>query len=93
VLGVTLPSWINPDNARTIALVVGIAALVLIVVVLRFIQKLVLKVAITIVLALVTFIAWNERADLGDCAKTCECRILGVDVEVPSSPTCPSGGA
>jgi low temperature requirement protein LtrA len=91
VLAVTLPHWVNPDNARNIALGVGIGTLVLIVLVLRFIQKMVLKVAITVVLALVTFVAWNERADLGDCAKTCECRVLGFDVEVPSSPTCPNG--
>ncbi|HEX7095183.1 MAG TPA: hypothetical protein VF183_04835 [Acidimicrobiales bacterium] len=90
MLGVTLPDWIDPDNARTIALAVGIAALVLIVVVLRFVQKLVLKLAITAVLALVAILAWAERADLGDCAKTCECNLLGFDVEISAdqNPSC-----
>jgi len=90
VLGVTLPDWIDPDNARTLALVVGLAALVAIVVVLRFVQKLVLKLVMAAVLALVAFAAWAERADLADCARTCECNVLGFDIEIPAdkNPNC-----
>jgi hypothetical protein len=93
VLGVTLPDWVNPDNARTIALLVGVGMVVLIVFVLRFVQKIVLKLAIALVLALVAFVAWSQRADLDHCAKTCDCHLLGFDVQVPDSPTCTSGGA
>jgi hypothetical protein len=83
VLGLTLPDWIDPDSARTIALVVGSSAVVLAIVVLRFVQKLVMKVAFTAVLALIALFAWTQRADLSDCARTCECRLLGFDVEIP----------
>jgi low temperature requirement protein LtrA len=89
VLALTLPDFVNPDNARNIALVVGIGAIVLIVLVLRFVQKLALKMAFSVVLALVALLAWTERADLADCARTCDCNLLGFDVEVPSSADCP----
>ena len=90
MLGVTLPDFIDPDNARALALVIGLAALVLIVVVLRFVQKLMLKIAMTALLALVAFAAWAERADLADCARTCECNVLGFDIEIPAdkNPNC-----
>jgi hypothetical protein len=93
VLGATLPDWVNPDNARTITLVIGIGALVLIVLVLRFVQKVVTKVAMTALLALIGFGAWYYRADLADCAKTCECRILGQDIKIPKdkNPECRQG--
>ena len=87
----TLPDWIDPDNARTIALVVALAAIVLAVIVIRFVQKVVMKVAFTAVLALIALVAWTQRADLADCARTCECRVLGFDIEIPQDqrpPTC-----
>jgi hypothetical protein len=56
----------------------------------RFIQKLMLKMTMLGLIALVGFGAWYYRADLGDCAKTCECRILGQDVKIPveKNPAC-----
>ena len=89
MLALTLPDFVNPDNARNLALAVGIGSVVLIVLVLRFVQKLALKTAFTVVLALVALLAWTERADLANCAKTCDCNLLGFDVEVPSSQDCP----
>ena len=90
MLGATLPDFINPDNVRNTALAVGIGSLVLIFLVLRFVQKLMMKAVMTGLLALITFGAWYYRADLGDCAKTCECRILGQDIKVPKdkNPRC-----
>jgi len=91
VLALTLPDWIDPDNAKTIAAGVGIAAIVLAIVVVRFVQKLVMKLAFTAVLALVALVAWTQRADLADCANTCDCRLLGFDIEIPQDqrpPTC-----
>jgi hypothetical protein len=83
VLGLTLPDWFTPDNIRTIALVVGIGCVVLILLVMRFVQKLMMKLSLTVLLALVGFGAWYYRADLGDCAKTCECQVLHVDIKIP----------
>lgn len=89
MLAVTLPDWVTPENARTIALVVGIAAIVLIVFVLRFVQKLMMKIIVTVLLALIGLGAWYERADLEDCARTCSCRIFGQDINISdSNPNC-----
>ena len=82
--GFTLPEWFTPDNLRTISLVVGIGAVVLAVMVMRFVQKLVMKLTFTVVLVAIGALAWYERADLADCAKTCECKILGFDVKIPT---------
>ena len=91
MLGLTLPDSFTPDNVRTLALMVGIAAIVLIVLVLRFVQKVMMKLSFTALLALVAFGSWYYRADLGDCAKTCECRVLGVHITIPQD-TLPSAG-
>lgn len=90
MLAATLPDWVNPQNARNIALGVGIVTLVLIVFVLRFVQKLATKALLTGLMALVSFGAWYERADLSDCAKTCSCRVLWQDIKIPpaKNPNC-----
>jgi hypothetical protein len=83
VLAITLPDWITPGNLRVIALAVGLGALVLAFVVMRFVQKLVIRLTLTAVLVAIGALAWYERADLADCAKTCECNIVGFDVRIP----------
>jgi hypothetical protein len=91
MLAAQLPSWANSDNLQWIALGVIGAILVLMFLVLRFIQKLVLKSALFGILAIVGLIAWIERADLKDCADTCKCSVVGFDVKIPSDklPNCP----
>ncbi len=84
MVGLTLPESLTPDNVRTIALAVAIAAVVLAVVVLRIVQKLVMKLTLTVLLVGVGALAWHERGDLADCAKSCECKILGIDVRIPA---------
>ncbi len=84
MLGLTLPDWFTPENARTIALVVMVVAALLVLVVIRFVQKMVMKLACAIVLVVIGFIAWHERTDLADCARTCECRLLVFDVKIPT---------
>jgi uncharacterized membrane protein (UPF0136 family) len=89
-LHATLPSWAGVDNLRTTALVVLVASVVLFFLVMRFVQKLMLKFVMLGLLALVGFGAWYYRADLGDCAKTCACSIAGQDVKIPAdkNPAC-----
>jgi hypothetical protein len=91
MLAAQLPSWANSDNLQWIALGVIGAILVLMFLVLRFIQKLVLKGTLFGILAIIGLIAWIERADLKDCAKTCECSVVGFDVKIPAdkNPNCP----
>ena len=90
MLGVTLPDWLDVDNVRTLALIVGLAAIVVAFVVIRFVQKLVVKTIATVLLVGIAALAWYQRADLGDCAKTCECKLLGFTIETPrsDSPEC-----
>ena len=49
------------------------------------------------VLAVIAFGVWNERANLGDCAKTCDCKVLGFEVHIPQAQLplnrCPAGTA
>jgi hypothetical protein len=95
VLGLTLPEWFNPDNLRTIAIAVLVGSLVLMFLVLRFVQKVMMKVSFTVLLALVAFGAWHYRTELGDCARTCDCRVLGIDIKIPQDQLpvdrCPPG--
>jgi hypothetical protein len=90
MLAAQLPSWANSDNLQWIALGIIGAMLVLMFLVLRFIQKLVLKGALFGIFAIVGLIAWIEREDLRDCADTCECRVVGFDVKIPAdkNPNC-----
>ena len=83
MLGLTLPEWFNPDNLRTIAIVVVAGSLLLMFLVLRFVQKVMMKVSFTVLLALVALGAWHYRTELGNCARTCNCRVLGIDIKIP----------
>lgn len=97
MLGLTFPEWFTPDNLRTIAIAVLVGALVLIFLVLRFVQKVMMKASFTVLLALVAFGAWHYRTELGDCARTCNCRVLGIDIKIPADQMpvvrCPTGTA
>ena len=85
MLAVTLPDWLDVDNLRNAALIIGLAAVVVAFMVIRFVQKMVVKVVATVLLVGVAALAWYQRADLGDCATTCECKVLGFTVETPRS--------
>jgi hypothetical protein len=91
MLAAQLPSWANSDNLQWIALVVIGAMVVLMLLVLRFIQKLMLKGTLFLIFAVIGLIAWVERDDLKDCADTCKCKVVGFDVEIPAdkNPNCP----
>lgn len=85
-----VPEVITPDNARWIALVAVAIVVVGMFLVVRFVQKLVLKAVLVGLLALVGLGLWVQRAELGDCVETCDCRLFLFDVEVPESanPNC-----
>ena len=83
MLAAQLPSWANSDNLQWIAIVVIGVMLVLMFLVLRFIQKLVLKGTLFAIFAIIGVVAWTQRADLEDCARTCDCKVLGFDVKIP----------
>ncbi len=83
VLIVALPDWLDPDLLQWIILVVIAVLLYLLYVVMRFVQRAVLKGALFVLLAGVGVSLWVQRTDLENCARTCECSLYGQDVEVP----------
>ena len=81
-----LPKSLDPDALRTVALVtLGVLA-VLGFVVLRFVQKMVLRVVLLGALAGLGLFAWYERTELKDCVPDCACSFFGYDVQVPGCP-------
>ncbi|MDW3218360.1 MAG: hypothetical protein R8F63_07075 [Acidimicrobiales bacterium] len=78
-----LPDWLDPELLQWIILVVLAVLLYLMYVVVRFVQRVVLKVALFLLLAGIGLSLWVQRADLDDCARTCACSLYGQDVEVP----------
>jgi len=90
MLAAQLPDWANSENLKWITIAVIVAMLVFMFLVVRFVQKLVLKLTLFVVFAGIGGLAWVERADLSTCARTCSCRILWQDVKIPAdkNPVC-----
>lgn len=82
VLAVSLPSFITPDRLRWIIPLVTLAMFFAAFWVVRFITKLAIKASILGVIAIFLFTLWIQRSDLGDCAKTCECSLYSIDVDI-----------
>lgn len=90
MIAAKLPEWANSDNLRWIALGVIAAMAFLMFIVARFVQKILVKLVLLALFGGIGVVAWIERADLADCAKTCDCRLLGQEVEIPKgkNPVC-----
>ncbi len=78
------PAWFA-ENVTQIA--IG-TLLVLTLVVIRLIQKVVLRATLLALIAAVALFVYVNRAPLEACAKTCECEIAGRHLTVP---TCDTG--
>jgi hypothetical protein len=82
VLAVTLPDWFDTDTARTALLATLGLTVLLALLVARFVQKLVIRFVVLAVLIAFGISLWAQRAELGDCADTCKCRLYGQDVVI-----------
>lgn len=78
-----LPDWLDPQLLTWIILVVIAVLLYMMYVVVRFVQRVVLKVVLFALLAGIGLSLWVQRTDLENCARTCECSLYGQTVEVP----------
>ena len=85
MLGLTSPDWLDADNLRHATLAVGLVALAIAFMVIRFVQKVAFKVIAVVVLVAIAALAWYQRANLSDCAQTCECKVIGITVQTPRS--------
>lgn len=83
MLGLTLPDWLDPEMLQWVILVVLAVVLYLMYVVFRFVQRLMLKVVLFVILAAFGLSLWIQRDDLQDCARTCECSLYGQTVVIP----------
>lgn len=85
-----LPKSLDPDTLRTGALVVVGVIVVVAFLVMRMVQKMVLKVIFLGLLAGIGVFVWYERAELADCRPGATCRVAGFDVQVPGPPPAPA---
>ena len=83
ILSTELPGWADPKTLQWIAL--GSIALIFYVMfkVMRFVQKMMVRAVVLVVLAGLALGLWFQRAELGDCVDVGTCRLFGVEVEVP----------
>lgn len=83
MLSTALPDWLDPELLQWLILVVLAVLLFGMFLVVRFVQRVMLKVGLLVVLAGVGLSLWVQRDDLRTCARTCECRLYGQEVEIP----------
>ncbi len=90
MLAAQLPDWADSENLKWITILVIVVMILAMLFVVRFVQKIMLKVTLFVVFAAIAGLAWAERADLSDCARTCSCRVLWQDVKIPKdkNPVC-----
>lgn len=73
------PSWFA-DNLTAIA---AGTLLLLTVVVVRMVQKATVRLVLLLLIAGMAVFAYANRAELKDCAMSCECRLVEQDLTVP----------
>ena len=74
------PAWFA-DNLAQIS---GGTLLVLTIVVIRVVQKVVVRTVLLVLIAAVGIFVFANRDALRTCARTCECDIAGAHVTVPT---------
>ncbi len=77
------PAWFA-DNLPQIS--VG-TLLILMLVVLRFVQKMVVRIILLVLIGVAGLLVYINRAPLQACAKTCVCEIAGKHITVPTCRT------
>ncbi|MBW8827310.1 MAG: hypothetical protein JF603_13315 [Acidobacteria bacterium] len=88
-----LPKSLDPEALRNIA-IGGLVVLALVAfMVMRFIQKMVLRVILLGALVGFGVYVWGQRQELKDCVPTCSCQFFGFDVHMPSAAGCPASAS
>jgi hypothetical protein len=78
-----LPESLDPDTLRAVSLGgIGVAVLAGLLV-LRLVQRAVVRVVLLGVLVGLGAYLWSQRAALSDCVPECSCHFAGFDVDVP----------
>ncbi len=82
--------WLDTEKLRWLLLApIGLVVVGLYLVV-RFVGKFLMKVALVVVLVGLGVSVWLQRADLAECAETCSCTLFGRAVQIPAdkNPNC-----
>ena len=75
--------WLGLGTPGEVVTGSGVVLVVVILLVVRFIQKMVLRLVLVGLLVLVGIGVYASRDELAECTRTCSCRVAGQDVEVP----------
>jgi hypothetical protein len=81
-----LPKSLGPDDLRTVAIVVMVALPIIGFLVMRFIQKMVLRVILLGALLGMGVFVYYQRDELQDCVPKCACEFFGYSVQVDGCP-------
>lgn len=84
-----LPESLDADALRWVAIGLIVVLALIVVFVVRTAAKIATKAMLILVLAALGGALWWQRAELSDCATTCECRFFGLRVQVPEIGECP----
>ena len=79
-----MTDWINSENLQWILIVAVLAVLLLLWPVLKFVQQVIAKTVLAVLVVALSIVLWTQRASLTDCAKNCECDFLGIEIEIPA---------
>jgi hypothetical protein len=78
-----LPEWFSLETSKNLTIVALVLLGILLLLVLRFISKIVIKFSVIIIILALAFGIWNERSELSGCINTCDCEIFGQRIQIP----------
>ena len=84
-----LPESLDPEALRNIAIGVLVALALIAFMVMRFVQKMVLRVILLGAVVGLGVYVWYQREELKDCAADNSCEFFGFEVQLPDNPLRP----
>jgi len=79
----SLPEWLSPEISENLSIVALVILGILLLLVLRFISKVILKFAFIVIIAALALGVWSEKSELSGCINTCDCEIFGQKLQIP----------
>ena len=81
----SLPEWLSPEISKNLSIVALVLLGILLLLVLRFISKVILKFAFMAIIVALALGVWSEKSQLSGCINTCDCEIFGQKLQIPPS--------
>lgn len=85
-----IPEWLDGDTVQSLVIAAMIVFAAVAGVVLRFVRKMLLRLALVAVIAAMAASLWLQRGELRDCFDTCSCSLFAQTVTIPAdkNPNC-----